>query len=79
MRPRLRRLSITLLRALQAEGLGQRQDRTIVALGSRTEDDRLSVAEPTGQHRTMKPVPEAALGAVRDTLREHGERSPPEP
>jgi hypothetical protein len=33
----------------------------------------LSVAEPTGQHRTMKPVPEAALGAVRDTLREHGE------
>jgi hypothetical protein len=27
----------------------------------------------TGKHRTMKPVPEAALGAVRDTLREHGE------
>ena len=44
-----------------------------IALGRRTEDDRLSVAEPTGQHRTMKPVPEAALGAVRDTLREHGE------
>ena len=29
--------------------------------------------EPTGQHRTMKPVPEAAVGAVRETLREHGE------
>jgi hypothetical protein len=27
----------------------------------------------TGRRRTMKPVPEAALGAVRDTLREHGE------
>ena len=27
----------------------------------------------TGKHRTLKPVPEAALGAVRDTLREHGE------
>ncbi len=27
----------------------------------------------TGKHRTMKPVPEAALGAVRETLREHGE------
>jgi hypothetical protein len=26
-----------------------------------------------GKHRTLKPVPEAALGAVRDTLREHGE------
>jgi hypothetical protein len=25
------------------------------------------------KHRTMRPVPEAALGAVRDTLREHGE------
>jgi hypothetical protein len=25
------------------------------------------------QHGTMKPVPEAALGAVRETLREHGE------
>jgi hypothetical protein len=28
---------------------------------------------PTGKHRALKPVPEAALGAVRDTLREHGE------
>jgi hypothetical protein len=27
----------------------------------------------TGKHRTLKPVPEAAVGAVRDTLREHGE------
>ena len=27
----------------------------------------------TGKHRSLKPVPEAALGAVRDTLREHGE------
>jgi hypothetical protein len=27
----------------------------------------------TGEHRALKPVPEAALGAVRDTLREHGE------
>jgi hypothetical protein len=27
----------------------------------------------TDKHRTMKPVPEAALGAVRETLREHGE------
>jgi hypothetical protein len=28
---------------------------------------------PTGNRRTLKPVPEAAVGAVRDTLREHGE------
>ena len=28
---------------------------------------------PPGKHRTLKPVSEAALGAVRDTLREHGE------
>jgi hypothetical protein len=27
----------------------------------------------TGRRRSLKPVPEAALGAVRDTLREHGE------
>jgi hypothetical protein len=27
----------------------------------------------TGRTARMKPVPEAALGAVRDTLREHGE------
>jgi hypothetical protein len=27
----------------------------------------------TGKPRALKPVPEAALGAVRDTLREHGE------
>jgi hypothetical protein len=27
----------------------------------------------TGKHRPLKPVPEAALGAVRETLREHGE------
>jgi hypothetical protein len=27
----------------------------------------------TGNRGTLKPVPEAALGAVRDTLREHGE------
>jgi hypothetical protein len=26
-----------------------------------------------GKRRALKPVPEAALGAVRDTLREHGE------
>jgi hypothetical protein len=31
-------------------------------------------AGSTGQyHRAMKPVPEAAVGAVRETLREHGE------
>jgi hypothetical protein len=30
-------------------------------------------SEATGRRRTMKPVPEAAVGAVRDTLREHGE------
>jgi hypothetical protein len=30
-------------------------------------------SEATGGRRTMKPVPEAAVGAVRDTLREHGE------
>jgi hypothetical protein len=29
--------------------------------------------KPKGKHRPLKPVPEAALGAVRDTLREHGE------
>ena len=28
---------------------------------------------PPARRRTLKPVPEAALGAVRDTLREHGE------
>jgi hypothetical protein len=28
---------------------------------------------PRGKARAMKPVPEAALGAVRETLREHGE------
>jgi hypothetical protein len=28
---------------------------------------------PTGNRRALKPVPEAAVGAVRDTLREHGE------
>jgi hypothetical protein len=27
----------------------------------------------TSKHRALKPVPEAAVGAVRDTLREHGE------
>jgi hypothetical protein len=27
----------------------------------------------TGNSRALKPVPEAAVGAVRDTLREHGE------
>ena len=27
----------------------------------------------TGKHRSLRPVPEAALGAVRDTLSEHGE------
>jgi hypothetical protein len=26
-----------------------------------------------GKHRSLKPVPEVALGAVRDTLRENGE------
>ena len=30
-------------------------------------------ARPTGKRRAVKPVPEAAVGAVRDTLREHGE------
>lgn len=35
--------------------------------GPRTEAGRRAV------RRTVKPVPEAALGAVRDTLREHGE------
>ena len=30
-------------------------------------------AQQRRQHGAMKPVPEAALGAVRDTLREHGE------
>jgi hypothetical protein len=28
---------------------------------------------PAAKGRALKPVPEAALGAVRDTLREHGE------
>ena len=28
---------------------------------------------PRGDRRTLKPVPDAAVGAVRDTLREHGE------
>jgi hypothetical protein len=28
---------------------------------------------PTGHRRALKPVPDAALGAVRDTLREQGE------
>ena len=28
---------------------------------------------PGAKRRALKPVPEAALGAVRDTLREHGE------
>jgi hypothetical protein len=28
---------------------------------------------PRGNRRALKPVPEAAVGAVRDTLREHGE------
>jgi hypothetical protein len=28
---------------------------------------------PATKRRVLKPVPEAALGAVRDTLREHGE------
>jgi hypothetical protein len=27
----------------------------------------------TGRQRTMKPVPDTAVGAVRETLREHGE------
>ena len=30
-------------------------------------------AQQRWQHGAMKPVPEAALGAVRETLREHGE------
>jgi len=30
-------------------------------------------SEATDRLRTMKPVPEAAVGAVRETLREHGE------
>jgi hypothetical protein len=30
-------------------------------------------SEATGRRRTMKPVPDTAVGAVRDTLREHGE------
>jgi hypothetical protein len=29
--------------------------------------------KPRDDRRSLKPVPEAALGAVRDTLREHGE------
>jgi DNA-binding Lrp family transcriptional regulator len=29
--------------------------------------------KPAVKRRALKPVPEAALGAVRDTLREHGE------
>ena len=28
---------------------------------------------PAAKRRTLKPVPEAAVGAVRETLREHGE------
>jgi hypothetical protein len=31
------------------------------------------VGRPAVKRRSLKPVPEAALGAVRDTLREHGE------
>jgi hypothetical protein len=30
-------------------------------------------ATPTGKRRILKPVPEAALGAVQETLREHGD------
>jgi len=30
-------------------------------------------AQQRRQHRAVKPVPEAAVGAVRETLREHGE------
>jgi len=30
-------------------------------------------SEATGRGRTMKPVPDTAVGSVRDTLREHGE------
>jgi DNA-binding Lrp family transcriptional regulator len=32
-----------------------------------------SAGERRGRRARMKPVPEAAVGAVRDTLREHGE------
>jgi hypothetical protein len=32
-----------------------------------------SAGEREGRRARMKPVPDAALGAVRDTLREHGE------
>jgi hypothetical protein len=32
-----------------------------------------SAGERKGRRARMKPVPEAALGAVRDTLRDHGE------
>jgi hypothetical protein len=31
------------------------------------------VAQQRPKHRALRPVPEAAVGAVRDTLREHGE------
>jgi hypothetical protein len=51
----------TTVKAAWASNTDQTQQRP--ARSSRT----------TGRQRTMKPVPEAALGAVRETLREHGE------
>jgi Phage terminase large subunit (GpA) len=41
----------------------------VKALWARNTDS----AQQRRQHGAMKPVPEAALGAVRETLREHGE------
>ena len=49
------------VKAAWASNTDQAQQRP--ARGDRPREDR----------RALKPVPEAALGAVRDTLREHGE------
>jgi hypothetical protein len=53
---------------------------------SNTDQAQQRPAPPPGRpdgrparRRTLKPVPEAALGAVRDTLREHGEPIPAGP
>jgi hypothetical protein len=50
--------------------------RVKAAWASNTDPGQQRSARSTGsagRHRAMKPVSEAAVGAVRDTLREHGE------
>ena len=50
--------------------------RVKAAWASNTDEAQQRPAQsgrPRGDRRALKPVPEAAVGAVRDTLREHGE------